>query len=84
MKKLPLTLKDKALLLIESIVDDEFCNQSDVDFYISKIGFTEREKMYYKKLEQIYRFAHIANKHKCKHPDWEKELGQSYKNYEKH
>lgn len=61
-----LTLKDKALYVIEGLTENEM-NPHLADTNPALLDF----------LGRIFRYAHIA-RDSCPHPEWEKELNETY------
>ena len=75
-----MTLKDKALEVIEWLVSDDLCEATEM-YLIDKHELSEKDiKILANKIQTIYRFAHSVNPNMCydAHADWRQELNAMY------
>lgn len=71
------TLKEKALIVIEALVSDDFCED---------YTYRNPNNLVAKKLVSIYKFAHIGLG-ECDpygHQDWKKDLEKEYRYLRRH
>ena len=74
------TLKDKALLVIEAIVSEDI--PFDLEFDIAVDRETDPKLIAISRIfSSIYRYAHVARNPSCikAHGDWVKDLNKAYK-----
>lgn len=76
------TDEQKALILIEHIVSDDFCEDLEMKAFHKTLS--EDEKIIVEKFGLIYRYAHsILKYHSCYnvHDTWRKELEEHWNHY---
>lgn len=80
-KRLP--IKDKALVVIETLVSDDLCEEIEMRQLQSPLVLTQEETdIVCAKIATIYRLAHsVQETYSCyeSHDDWRKELEKTYK-----
>ena len=75
-----MTLKDKALEVIEWLVSDDLCEATEM-YLIDRSKLSESDvKILAGKIQMIYRFAHSVRPRLCydAHKEWRKELNEMY------
>ncbi len=75
--------QEKALLVIEALVSDDFCQSFDM---APEEATKEDIEILHEKINMIYRMAHSTREDaKCytAHESWRKELGELYEKFKK-
>ena len=81
-----LTLQQKALVLIENLVGDDFAEDLDMQVSFDHVEVTEGQiRQAAAKIGKVYVYAHAVNGHSCSrsHDGWRDSIREDYRKFQR-